>query len=158
MSMTEFDLTTKVALIEQKYDQLLDISAKMSRAIEHLSTIAGDLRLVIAANEIRIKSNKEAAELAHQNIDRHRMEFQNNLNEFHEDLSKKIDGTEGRIMGALEDLKNRLDDGDNEQEKVNKSTDSRLNILERWKYALVLLGGLLGYLIIPVVEKILQVR
>ena len=155
------DVNTQIAILDQKYTQVVELSEKMSLAIEKIADVSGELQRAIAVSDERISTQKRSGDNLTTMLATQREEFQKDILKVQNDLSTKITDSEARITRTLTDMKTGLGSEHSALKEKNVVLETRINTLERWRFTLVgagfVIGGFIAYILPPILSKMLHI-
>ena len=134
------ELETSVELIKKELDDQRKIHEKLDIAIEKLTDVSNSIHRMLAVHEEKIARQEESIFAAEEQIEVRRGELLIKINELH----SRITTNTKEIMTAASAQHEKQN---KEIAKLREDINSRVGVLERWRY--IIIGGsiVVGFLL-----------
>ena len=134
------ELETKVKLLEKELQDQMKIHSKIDIAIEKLTDVSNSIHRMLAVHEEKIARQEESIFAAEEQIEVRRGELLIKINELH----SRITTNTKEIMTAASAQHEKQN---KEIAKLREDINSRVGVLERWRY--IIIGGsiVVGFLL-----------
>ena len=134
------ELETSVELIKKELDDQRKIHEKLDIAIEKLTDVSNSIHRMLAVHEEKIARQEESIFAAEEQIEGRRGELLIKINELH----SRITTNTKEIMTAASAQHEKQN---KEIAKLREDINSRVGVLERWRY--IIIGGsiVVGFLL-----------
>ena len=134
------ELETSVELIKKELEDQKKIHEKLDIAIEKLTDVSNSIHRMLAVHEEKIARQEESIFAAEEQIEVRRGELLIKINELH----SRITTNTKEIMTAASSQHEKQN---KEIAKLREDINSRVGVLERWRY--IIIGGsiVVGFLL-----------
>ena len=134
------ELETSVELIKKELEDQRKIHEKLDIAIEKLTDVSNSIHRMLAVHEEKIARQEESIFAAEEQIEVRRGELLIKINELH----SRITTNTKEIMTAASSQHEKQN---KEIAKLREDINSRVGVLERWRY--IIIGGsiVVGFLL-----------
>ena len=126
------ELETEVELLKKELEDQRKIHDKLDVAIEKLTDVSNSIHRMLAVHEEKITRQEEAIFAAEEQIEVRRGELLIKIDELH----SRITTNTKEIMTAASAQHQKQNE---EIQKIREDINSRVGVLERWRY--IIIGG-----------------
>lgn len=149
-----FSNEVELALVRKDVEQIRGVFVKLDTAIEKIGEVSNSIARMLAVHEERLgthdRTDKELFEL----LDSTKEEFQDTAQQIERrildvktDMTQKFQTSEHRIMQALEAASKADKDSFKAIAEQFKAMDTRIAVLEKWKWVLMGGGAVIGFML-----------
>ena len=127
--MSDKDLATDVKIIQNDLNSFQNILDRFDTTINKLTDVSNTLNKLIAVQESRIDTQEKSIEIVHRRI-----------SDMKEELHEEMTGHYQTILDELKEMKEA-------QQRHAEEMSSRVSNLEKWRYAVMGAGIVVGFLL-----------
>lgn len=147
------ELETQVALLEKEINSTREVFSKLDSAIEKISDVSNCINKMLAVHEQKIAQTEQDTEDLFHLVEKRRLELNEDMKELHSRITtgqreaqKEAHAQVDKIMGAIGDLKNHIEQKDVKNDEARWKLEQKINELEKRQWFILGAASILGML------------
>lgn len=149
------EIETDVAVLKRDVQQFSYVFTKLDDAIGKIGDVANGISRMLAVHEERLATHANTDQDLYNLVEQRRQDAQGEIKELETRLATRSTEMEGRIMSAITDLKQTVSESDTAKDAKITANEQRIGALERWRWALIGGGTVIGIIIANLVPVLI---
>lgn len=143
------NIETQVELLKREVSEMKDIHVRLDKAIEKIADVSTSLHTIMAVHEEKLIRQEEALETQEKKLQENIMELHSRITTNAKEQTQLMNEMERRLVDAMKEH-NKSESA--EFAELRKELQSRVGVLEKWRYLII--GGsiVIGFVIQAVMK------
>lgn len=143
------NIETQVELLKREVSEMKDIHVRLDKAIEKIADVSTSLHTIMAVHEEKLIRQEEALETQEKKLQENIMELHSRITTNAKEQTQLMNEMERRLVDAMKEH-NKTESA--EFAELRKELQSRVGVLEKWRYLII--GGsiVIGFVIQAVMK------
>lgn len=149
------EIETDVAVLKRDIAAITGLFTKLDDAITKIGDLANGISRMLAVHEERLATHANTDQDLYNLVEQRRQDTQGEINSLEGRLAARSTEMESRIMTAITDLKTAVSASDTAKEAKILANEKRIGALERWRWALIGGGTVIGIVLANLVPVLI---